>query len=329
MKENMKAVRQHVAGGNLSVEEIKIPSPAHGEVLIKMDAAPINPSDLAFIEGIYGEPNKYPITPGFEGSGLVVGTGGGVLARMRMGKRVACNANPGEDGSWAEYMVTSATRCIPLSKKIDSEQGSMMIVNPMTALAFTEIAQRGGHKAVVSTAAASALGKMLIVLFISRKIPLINVVRSEKQVEALKRLGAEYVLNSSESTFSEELSMLCHKLEASLFFEAIGGKTGSKLIEVAPEKSRIILYAKLSGENIEMDPREILRNDKTIEGFQLGNYMGKMNLAGKLRMIRKARRLLEGQAPVTVQKIFPIAEVNKACETYKSSMSRGKVLLKP
>lgn len=325
----MKAVRQHETGGRLTVEEIKVPVPAHGEVLIKMEAAPVNPSDLSFIVGNYGKPKNYPVTPGYEGSGLVVGNGGGIIARMRQGKYVACSSNPGEDGTWAEYLVTSANRCIPLSEKISSEQGSMMIVNPMTALSLMEIARKNKHKAIVNTAAASALGKMLISLCKSRRIPLINVIRSDDQVALLKKLGAENVMNSSTSGFVNDLSILSHKLEATLFLDAVGGKTGSQLVEAAPEKSRIILYAKLSEENIVLDPRRLLRRNITIEGFQLANYLGGINLIRKLNLTRLARKLMENQEPVTIQAIFPFQEVNVACETYRSSMSRGKVLLKP
>ena len=113
--DKMKAARQKVAGGPLSLEEVDVPRPGRGEVLIKMDSSPINPSDLALIAGGYLERN-YPFTPGLEGSGRVVRSGGGILAGLRMGKRVACSPHAGGDGTWAEYMLTSAMSLLPFPK---------------------------------------------------------------------------------------------------------------------------------------------------------------------------------------------------------------------
>jgi NADPH:quinone reductase-like Zn-dependent oxidoreductase len=98
---------------SLSLEERPVPQPGLGEVLVRMAASPINPSDLASLQGLYGEQNALPVVPGIEGCGTVVRTGAGYLARRLMGKRVACAAGAG-DGAWAEYMVAPARQCSPL-----------------------------------------------------------------------------------------------------------------------------------------------------------------------------------------------------------------------
>ena len=193
----MKAIRQQKAGGTLSFEEVEVPHPGPGEVLVKMDAAPVNPSDLAVLKGGYLE-RSYPFTPGLEGSGTVVAAGSGLFPRLRLGSRVACSPKQGGDGTWADYMLTSAMNVAPLPKQISSEQGAMMLVNPMTAMAFMQMVREGKHKAMVNNAAASSLGKMLIRLSISRGIPLINIVRKEEHVSALKALGAIHVLITEE-----------------------------------------------------------------------------------------------------------------------------------
>ena len=147
---------------SLVVVEKPVPRAGKGQVLVKMAAAPINPSDLAFLRGLYGLKKSLPVVPGLEGSGVVVAAGGGLRARVLMGRRVACSAPPGGDGTWAEYMVTSAAVCFPLGKKVSLEQGAMSLVNPLTAWALMDLARRGGHRAVVQTAAASALGRMIL-----------------------------------------------------------------------------------------------------------------------------------------------------------------------
>ena len=177
--EKMLAIRQKEAGGRLSLEELDIPRPGRGDVLVKVDASPINPSDLALLGGGYLQRN-YPFTPGLQGSGTVVLSGRGIMPGLRMGKRVACSPSSGGDGTWAEYMVTSAMRTVPLPRNVSMDQGSMMLVNPMTAMAFILLAKEGKHRAMVNNAAASSLGKMLIRMCQRTGIPLINIVRKEE-----------------------------------------------------------------------------------------------------------------------------------------------------
>ncbi|MBK6284763.1 MAG: alcohol dehydrogenase catalytic domain-containing protein [Draconibacterium sp.] len=210
---SMKAVVLTEDGAKPVIAEVPVPQPGSGEVLIKMYASPINPSDLAFLAGGYGIKKPFPVIPGFEGSGTVVAAGKGILPKLWMGKNVACAASPKYNGCWAEYMVTTATSCVPLSKEISMEQGAMMFVNPMTALAFFEIYKNlpnPGKKlrAIINTAAASALGRMVVKMGKTQGIPVISIVRREEQVEILKAEGAEYIINSSDIDFEEKLKEL-------------------------------------------------------------------------------------------------------------------------
>lgn len=109
----MQAVLLEENGGPLTLGQVPIPQPGPGQVLIRMAAAPINPSDLGFVKGSYGFQKGFPIVPGFEGSGTVVAAGSGLLPRLLVGKRVACSAALG--GTWAEYLVASASSCFPLA----------------------------------------------------------------------------------------------------------------------------------------------------------------------------------------------------------------------
>jgi len=146
----------------LEAVEKDIPMPfKKGQVLIKMAYSPINPSDLAFLTGQYGIQKTLPTVPGFEGSGEVVATGGGLYANYLKGKNVACIASDKGDGTWAEYMLTDATKCVALGKTVSTEQGAMSFVNPLTAIELTDMAKQGGYTAVVMSAAASALSKMV------------------------------------------------------------------------------------------------------------------------------------------------------------------------
>src|ERR1044071_4269233 len=118
----MHAVQLDEPKGKLTLREIPVPRPQAGQVLIRMAAAPINPSDLGALSGMsYSGKRQFPFTPGLEGSGTVVEAGEGFMPRLLNGRRVACAALLTGDGTWAEYIVTSAQSCVPLNNKVSLE----------------------------------------------------------------------------------------------------------------------------------------------------------------------------------------------------------------
>lgn len=322
----MQAVLLGGNGGPLAVRQIPTPQPGPGEVLIRMAASPINPSDIGFINGGYGFQKSFPIVPGFEGSGTVVAAGPGLLPRLLVGKRVAC-AVSGTGGAWAEYLVTRAMLCIPLNEHITLEQGAMMVVNPMTALAFFDIVKSEKHAAIVNTAAASALGRMIIRLGRRYNVPVINVVRRREQEDLLRSIGVELVLQSNSENFSYNFHDLAKRLNATLILDAVGGAIARQMLEVAPAGSSLLLYANLSGENLEIDPRQLLREDKQIAGFYLGNWAAKRGLYRTLRDIRRLRQWGASDLQSSIHKRMPLSAAPLAVEVYRMSMTAGKVLL--
>lgn len=326
LPDHMNAVRQKEPGGKLIIESVGLPRPEKGQVLVRMHAAPVNPSDLALLKGGYLERN-YPFTPGLEGSGEVVQSGRGILPGLRLGTRVACTPDPGSDGTWAEYMVTAATRTAPLPKGLAPEQGSMMLVNPMTAMALMKIARRGRHRAMVNNAAASALGKMLVRLARKDHIPLINIVRSEEQAGTLKEMGADVILNSSHPGFGEELQRYCSEWHPTLLLDAIGGSHAALLLKAAPFGSQLICYARLSGEPVPVDPGALISESKAIRGFQLGNWLETQSLLTKIRMLRQVRKALPEELSSPIRQIMPMAQVEQAIAQYQKHMSAGKMIL--
>lgn len=324
----MRAVRQHKPGGPLVVDTIPVPRPGPGEVLVRMIASPVNPSDLATIRGNYMSP-KYPHSPGLEGSGEVVISGGGLVAGIRLGKRVACSPDPDGDGAWAEYMKTSATRVVPIPKDISPLKGAMMLVNPMTAMAFIHVAKRGKHRAIVNNAAGSSLGKMLVTLCNHYQIPLINIVRKEEHIRELKELGAVHVLNSQDGSFPDDLQRLAGEIEATLFLDAVSGEQASILLKAAPRGSTLITYARLSGDPIRVDPGFLITEEKILSGFQLGNWLNKKNLLFKIRLTGTTGKLLSTLLSINIRCTMALNEIEKAVKHYSEDMSAGKILILP
>lgn len=324
----MRAVQLDEPYGKLTLREIPVPRPGQNQVLIRMAAAPFNPSDLGAMMGAtYGGVRKFPFTPGIEGSGTVVEAGEGFLPRFLKGSRVACSAMLSGDGTYAEYMVTSAKLCMPLNRNVSLEQGAMLIVNPLSALAIFEIARRGKHRAIVSTAAASALGGMILRLGKRHNIPIIHVVRRQEQVELVRSRGGEFVLNSEDNDFVEQLRVTAQKLRATLLLDAIGGNMTQQLADVAPHGSTILLYSRLSQKNFDTDSRVWIIKNLYAHGWFLGNWVATKNLLQILQLSRLAQSLLATDLQSQVYKRLPLSAAQQGVEEYIHNMTAGKILL--
>lgn len=325
--DSMQAVQLESYGGSLAVRQCLVPRPGSGEVLVRMAGSPINSSDLSFLHGSYKYQKPLPIIPGIEGSGTVVAAGPGLLPRLLLGNRVACASSPTSGGTWAEYMVTSAKWCAPLQGNVTFEQGAMMLVNPLTALAFIDIAKREKHAAIVSTAAASALGRMILQLGRQNGIPILSIVRRKEQVDLVHALGGEYVLDSSRPDFGHQLRTLSRQLKATLLLDAVAGGLTGQLLEAAPAGSTVMVYAYLSREQCVIDPRGLLYDDKRLVGFYLANWLSRKNFLQSLQDTRRVQRLLATHLQTTVQRRLPLSAAQQAVDLYRNNMSAGKALL--
>ena len=325
--DSMLAVQLDKDRGRLNARQIPIPQPGAGEVLIRIAASPINPSDLGFIEGGHGYEKTFPVVPGVEGSGTVVKAGPGFLPKFLLGKRVACARPSIGNGAWAEYMLTRASFCVPLQKNISLEQGAMLIVNPLTVLAFFEIFKQGRHSAIVNTAAASSLGRMMVRLALKKNIPLINIVRRVEQAELLFSNGAKHVLVSTDQDFNQKLSALAHQLKATLLLDAISGTFTQQLIDAAPDDSLILLYSNLSREPSKISPHSLWNHNIRVEGFFLGIWAAKQNLLKFLNLSLEVQKLAKTDLQSNIYKRLPLSSAQEALDLYQKNMTAGKILL--
>jgi len=324
----MQAVFLEKQGGPLVAKEVMIPVPGPGEVLVKMFAAPVNPSDLAQIRNAHAQYDLATYIPGLEGSGRVVAAGKGILPSLWMGKRVACSNEYHTSGTWSEYVVTKAGKCFPLGSRISDEQGSMLLVNPLTALAFFEIAKRNNHRAIINNAAASALGRMIELLGKKNRIPVINIVRNQSQVDMLHKTGSQYVLNSSEPSFLKEFGEAALKLRATLLFDSVCSRQIEEMVDIMPYGSTIVIYGNLSGEDqIMVKPRTLISNNINISGYYLGNQARENGMFRNMMNLRQVSALMSTDMKINIQGRFPLSDIQKAVDTYLGNMSAGKILL--
>tara|TARA_B100000900_G_scaffold215269_1_gene182302 strand:- start:361 stop:1476 length:1116 start_codon:yes stop_codon:yes gene_type:complete len=229
----------------IGLRDIEVPKPGADEVLIEVQASPINPSDLGTLVGagdltsirVEGEADQTkvimdipesvmwamkprigkPLPVGNEGSGIV--SEAGENAKHLIGKVVSAVGG----GMYAQYRVLPAMACIEMPDGIEPKDCASSFVNPLTALGMVETLKSEGHSALIHTAAASNLGQMLVKICLADNIPLINIVRKAEQVDLLKSLGAEYVCNSSDDNFKDSLVDAIKATNATLAFDATGG----------------------------------------------------------------------------------------------------------
>jgi len=247
------------AGGELqlSLRQAPIPEPAADEVVIRVLASPINPSDLGLLlgpadmstakaGGTADSPTltaKVPpellagMTPrvdqsmvvGNEGAGIVVKAGAD--AQKLIGKTVAVLGG----GMYAQYRVIKAAACLVLPEGTTPAEGASCFINPLTALSMVETMRRENHTALVHTAAASNLGQMLSKICQKDGIPLVNIVRSAEQAETLRKIGAKYICDSTSPNFIAELTDALAATGATLAFDAVGGGKLANQILIAME----------------------------------------------------------------------------------------------
>lgn len=329
----LEAYREDVleAIGSLTISKRQVPTLRRGQVLVRIEAAPCNPSDLLLLQGKYGTLKELPTVPGWEGAGTVVASGGGFLASWLKEKRVACALRDDRDGTWAEYFAADARDCVPLKRDVTTEQGASLIVNPFTAYGLLQTARKGGHRAAVQTAAASQLGRMLLAMANESRYPLINIVRRDAQVDLLKSLGARHVLNSSHEGFEHELKNLCRQLRATIAFDAIAGEMTGTLLNAMPRHGTVYLYGALSEQPCrQIDPVETVFHDKSLHGFYLGNWLRKQGVLGALRAAGYLQRsLVSGLIETRTQRRLKFGEVIDGLRQYVQNMTEGKVLITP
>jgi len=231
----------------ISLLNVPTPEPKPEEVVVRVEATPINPSDLGLLTGaadlstakVSGTKDSPVVTAkvpeaamramagrldesmpvGNEGAGVVIHTGSSEAAKALMGKTVSMIGG----AMYAQYRTLRVNECMPLPAGTTAAEGASWFVNPLTALGMIETMRREGHKALVHTAAASNLGQMLNKICLKDGIALVNNVRSQEQADLLRKIGARHVVDSSSSGFMDDLVQALADTGATIAFDAIGG----------------------------------------------------------------------------------------------------------
>ena len=291
----------------ISLQSVPTAEPGPGEVVVRIEATPINPSDLGLLVGAAdlatakasatkANPVITATVPeagmaamagrldqslpvGNEGAGVVIRTGSSDEARALMGKTVSMIGG----AMYAQYRTIRVSECQPLPEGTSAAEGASWFVNPLTALGMTETMRREGHRALVHTAAASNLGQMLNKICIRDGIRLVNIVRSRQQADLLSKIGARHVVDQTSPSFVDDLTNALVQTGATIAFDAIGGgKLAGQILtamETAINKSAAV-YSRY-GSNVHkqvyiygsLDPRPLELNRAFGMAWGIGGWL--------------------------------------------------------
>lgn len=245
----------------LALKPVPVPAPGDDEVIIRVEATPINPSDLAVLLGVADTsqlsvkdgvtsapiPEKLlsrvagrkgaPVPVGNEGAGTVVAAGGSDAAQALLGKVVSLAGGQ----MYAQFKKAKARDCMVLPAGVTAQQGASSFVNPLTTLGMIGTMRKEGYEALVHTAAASNLGQMLVKLTQAEGIELVNIVRSAEQAALLRSIGAKHIVDSTAPDFVAQLTAAIKETKAFLAFDAIGGGRMASQILQAMEAAAVAL----------------------------------------------------------------------------------------
>jgi NADPH2:quinone reductase len=324
----MKSVRFYEFGNPselLRVEDTERPEPGANQVLVKMRARSINPSDLLTVRGLYGALPKLPATPGLEGMGEVEAVGEGVK-NFSPGQRVI---PLGISGTWQEYLLAYEQQLIPVPDSISNQTAAQFVVNPLTAWIMTveELGLQPGEW-LLQTAAGSTLGRIVLQIAASRGFKTINVIRRRAQVEELKALGADEVICTEDEDLVERVKEITGSAGLTKAIDAVGGRTGGAVVSAMGRGGVLLVYGVLSLEPMPVDSGRMIFTSMTVRGFWLTEWFRSAPPERQQDATKEMLQLMATNKIVPpVEAEYPLTEVLAAIEHAERMGRSGKVLL--
>ncbi|HEX8774063.1 MAG TPA: zinc-dependent alcohol dehydrogenase family protein [Pyrinomonadaceae bacterium] len=324
----MQSVRFYEFGNPadvLRVEDLPQPEPGANQVLVRLRARSINPSDLLTVRGLYGALPRLPATPGLEGMGEVAAVGEGVR-----GLRTAQRVIPlGVQGTWQEYVLAAPAQLIPVPDSISDQTAAQFVVNPLTAWIMTveELALQPGEW-LLQTAAGSTLGRVVLQIAAQRGFKTINVVRRREQVAELKALGADECICTDDEDIVERVREITGKAGLTKAIDAVGGETGSAVMRALGHNGVMLIYGLLSGQPMTIDGGRMIFASTTLRGFWLSEWLRSAAPERQQSVTSEMLRSMASNEIVPpVEAEYSLADVHKAAEHAERPGRSGKVLL--
>ena len=308
----------------LKATDVPMPEPGPNEVRLKVLAAPINPSDIMFVQNLYGIRPQLPSGAGFEGVGVIDAVGEGV--QMPTGTRVSFTSI----GTWSEYTIVNQRGLIPVPDAIPDDMAAQLFVNPFTAYALVQESgvPEGGW--LLLTAAGSAFGKMVIQLCKMRGIKTIGTVRQNEYNDELKALGLTEVVNMETENLPARVKQITDETGVACVLDAVGGHTASEALKCLSRGGTMIIYGLLSLQDPEINAGLLIFRELTIKGFWLTDWMRRVDAQTRQKVGEEVVKLLaSGTFQLPVEASYPLDQITEAVEHAQRQGRWGKILVKP
>jgi NADPH:quinone reductase-like Zn-dependent oxidoreductase len=297
------------------------------DVLISMEAAPLNPSDFLLVRGIYGVRPAFPFSVGSEGVGRVTQTGSKVDVALQ-GKRVLILPTY-EQGTWADQVVVPVRNIVPLSDEADPLQLSMIGINPATAyLLLNRYVSLMPGDWIGQTAANSAMGQYIIALAKLAGVKTLNVVRRKEAAQQVRQWGGDHVVLQGDN-LPKEIEEALDGKKLSLVLDTVGGTPVGELAKSLKIGGSVVVYALLSGQFPALAPRDLIYRGLTLRGFWLGNWIRNAPRTEIQEIYQKLDDLVaDGSLSAAVEHVYPLEQFKEAFEQSLKSNRSGKILFK-
>ncbi|WP_266362826.1 zinc-dependent alcohol dehydrogenase family protein [Tellurirhabdus rosea] len=307
----------------LHVTDAPMPEPGPGEVRLRVLSSPINPSDIMFVQNLYGIRPQLPSGAGFEGVGIVDKLGEGV--EMRTGIRASFTAV----GSWSEYAIANQRALIPVPDAIPEEIAAQLFVNPFTAYAMLQESGVQPGQWLMLTAAGSAFAKMVIQLCKMRGIRTIGTVRRDDLNEELKALGVTELINVETENLSTRVREITENQGVTCVLDAVGGHTATEAIKCLAKGGTMLIYGLLSLQDPSFNAGLMIFRELTVRGFWLTDWMRRVNSQTRMEVAQNVISLLaSGQIQLPVEATYPLAQIREAVAHAERHGRHGKILVK-
>lgn len=305
----------------LKIEETTVPQPKPHEVLIKVTARNINPSDIMFIRGMYGITPRLPSSAGFEAVGIIERSD--EKTTIQVGAKVVFTAI----GTWKEYVCIPAAMAIPVPPQMPDEIACQAFVNPLTAYAMVESSGLQSGDWLLITAGASAFGKLAIQFAKKKGIKVACTVRQEDQKTYLLELGADLVVNT-ETEKLQKIIMETTGEGVHVVFDAVGGVLGARALASLRAGGKMLVFGLLSLENIPLNSGLLIFKNLKVEGFWLTTWIESLSPEARQEAFKTVFSHLLGQSvKLDVAASYPLEQFREALEAYEKGGRNGKILL--
>ena len=307
----------------LQIKEEPLPEPGEGEVRIKVTVANINPSDIMYVQGMYGIRPEVGGGAGFEAAGIVDGAGEGVS--LPVGTRVIFTAL----GVWQEYVTVPAKTVIPAPEGMSDEIACQAFVNPFTAHGMLKESGLKKSQWLLLTAGGSAFAKFVVQMASKQGINTLCTVRRDSQIEELKANGATAVVNTESQNLKREVKALTDGKGIDYIFDAVGGELGAQVLDTLAFGGTMMVFGLLSLQPIPLNSGLLIFKDLKIKGFWLTTWMASLSTEEKIEVTKTVLGgLMQSALKADVEKTYSLDEVAAATKHADSPGRTGKILLK-